>query len=230
MADGRPRDRPPPPLRAAAARHRARDGQLVHVPGPRVVGGVLFDVMLAPTPPGYGKVTWNQLKRTYEEMFRRISRECRDGLRWGSSRRLCRRRCRPRRCRPRTRAGAEWQGGLGVARRAGDSGCGSGRNKQGGCRCQGGDEDWRRGRGCRRGWQPHEGRQGGRGGHGGPEAILRPGGRARGHASPGVLRPGRLLQKKATSRVPSILYREFHSTRGYCENCWQRWVRWSSTT
>ena len=46
----------------------------------------------------------------------------------------------------------------------------------------------------------------------------------------GYFDPAGFCKRKATSRVPSILYREFHSTRGYCENCWQRWVRWSSTT
>ena len=76
----------------------------------------MFDVMLAPTPPGYGKVTWNQLKRTDEEMFRRISRECRDGLRWGVG------------------ENPPFEGAM---KRLMNSGCGSGRNKQGGCRCQG---------------------------------------------------------------------------------------------
>ena len=44
--------------------------------------GILFDAMITPPPPGYAKVSWNQLRRADEEMFRRIARECRDGLRW----------------------------------------------------------------------------------------------------------------------------------------------------
>jgi len=45
--------------------------------------GILFDTLLSPAPPGYHKVTWNQLKRADEEMFRRIARECTGGLRFG---------------------------------------------------------------------------------------------------------------------------------------------------
>ena len=44
--------------------------------------GILFDAMINPPPPGYAKVSWNQLRRADEEMFRQIARECRSGLRW----------------------------------------------------------------------------------------------------------------------------------------------------
>ena len=43
----------------------------------------MFDTLLTPSPPDYHKVTWNQLKRADEEMFRRIARECTGGLRFG---------------------------------------------------------------------------------------------------------------------------------------------------
>lgn len=43
---------------------------------------ILFDSLLGTPPPGYAKVSLNQLKRADEEVWRRIALECRDGLKW----------------------------------------------------------------------------------------------------------------------------------------------------
>ena len=43
---------------------------------------VLFDALLRPVPPGYAKVTWNQLRMADKEVFTIVARECRGGLRW----------------------------------------------------------------------------------------------------------------------------------------------------
>ena len=45
--------------------------------------GVMFDALLAPPPPGYAKVSWNQLRQADQEVWKLVGRSCPNGLRWG---------------------------------------------------------------------------------------------------------------------------------------------------
>ena len=45
--------------------------------------GVMFDAMLATVPPGYAKVSWNQLHQADQEVWKQIGPPCPNGLRWG---------------------------------------------------------------------------------------------------------------------------------------------------